>query len=87
MQSCALSTLPPTVTNASSRWEGTKCVIIVTLWANYRGAAHSRFNLEYRISKSEWNLPVVMHNLKGYDGHLIVKALKSEFIGEVSVIP
>ena len=27
-----------------------------------------------------------MHNLKGYDGHLIVKALKSEF-GEVRVIP
>ena len=29
---------------------------------------------------SDWNLPV------GYDGHLIVKALKSEF-GEVRVIP
>ena len=27
-----------------------------------------------------------MHNLKGYDGHLIVKAPKSEF-GEVRVIP
>ena len=50
----------------------------------YRGAAHSRCNLAYRIS--EWKLPVVMHNLKGYDGHLIVKALKSEF-GEVWVIP
>ena len=53
---------------------------------NYRGAAHSRCNLEYRISKFEWKLPVVMHNLKGYDGHLIVKALKSEFAGEVRVI-
>ena len=53
---------------------------------NYRGSAHSRCNLEYRISKSEWKLPVVMHNLKGYGGHLIVKALKSEF-GEVGVIP
>ena len=53
---------------------------------NYRGAAHSRCNLAYRISKSEWKLPVVMHNLKGYDGHLIVKALKSEF-GEMRVIP
>ena len=29
---------------------------------------------------------VVIHNLKGYDGHLIVKALKSEF-GKVKVIP
>ena len=53
---------------------------------NCRGAAHSRCNQPYRISKSEWKLPVVMHNLKGYDGHLIVKALKSEF-GEVRVIP
>ena len=43
------------------------------------GTAHSRCNLAYRISKSEWKLPVVMHNLKGYDGYLIVKALKSEF--------
>ena len=47
------------------------------------GDAHCRSILAYRIS--EWKLPVVMHNLKGYDGHLIVKALKSEF-GEVRVI-
>ena len=52
----------------------------------YRGAAHSRCNLEYRIAKSAWKLSVVVHNLKGYDGHLIVKALKSEFVGEVRVI-
>ena len=52
----------------------------------YRGDAHSRFNAAYRISRSEWKLPVVIHNLKGYDGHLIVKAQKSEF-GEVRVIP
>ena len=31
-------------------------------------------------------LPVIIHNLKGYDRHLIVKALKSEF-GKVRVIP
>ena len=41
---------------------------------------------EYTISKSEWKLPVAMHNLKGYDGLMIVKALNSEF-GEVRVIP
>ena len=51
----------------------------------YRGAAHSRCNLAYRISKSEWKLTVVIH--KDYDGHLIVKALKSEFVEEVMVIP
>ena len=50
------------------------------------GAAHSECNLMYRISKSGWKLSVAIHNLKGYDGHLIVKALKSEF-GKVRVIP
>ena len=40
----------------------------------------------YRFTRSCWKLPVVIHNLKGYDGHLIVKALKSEF-GKVRVIP
>ena len=51
----------------------------------YRGVAHSRCNLAYIISESGWHLPVVIHNLNGYDGHLIVKALKSEF-GKVRVI-
>ena len=82
MPSCTPSTLPPAVTYAISNWEGTKCVIV----GNYRGTAHSRCNLAYRISKSEWKLPVIRHNLQGYDGHLIVKALKSGF-GEVGVIP
>ena len=27
---------------------------------NYRGTAHSRCNLAYRISKSEWKLPVMV---------------------------
>ena len=53
---------------------------------NYLGVAHSSCNLAYRISKPDWKLPVVIHNLKGYDVHLIAKALKSEF-GEVKVIP
>ena len=39
----------------------------------YRGATRSRCNLMYRISKSGWQLPV--HNLKGYDRHLIVKGV------------
>ena len=52
----------------------------------YRGAAHSACNLNYRITPKNWKLPAVIHNLKGYDWHLIVKALKSEF-GRVGVIP
>ena len=52
---------------------------------SYRGAAHNECNLMYRISKSGWKLPVVIH--KGYDGHLIVKALKSASALKVRVIP
>ena len=52
----------------------------------YRGVAHNACNLNYRISQKSWKLPVVIHNLKGYDGHLIVKSVKSEF-GQVRVIP
>ena len=29
---------------------------------------------------------MVIHNLKGYDGHIIIKSLKNEF-GKVTVIP
>ena len=53
---------------------------------SYHVGAHNECNLMYRISKSGWKLPVVIHNLKSYDGHLIVKVLKSEF-GKVRVIP
>ena len=53
---------------------------------NYRGTAHNECNLHYRIKPKISKLPVVIHNLKGYDGHLIIKSLKSEF-GKVKVIP
>ena len=38
----------------------------------YRGAAHNKCNLNYRKPKI---IPVVMHNLSGYDSHLFVKNL------------
>ena len=53
---------------------------------DHRRVAHDECNLMYRISKSGWKLPVVIHNLKGYDGHLIVKALNNLF-DKVKVIP
>ena len=52
----------------------------------YRGADHSVCNLQYKLNSKSWKLPVVMHNLKVCDGHLIVKSIKSEF-GKVKVIP
>ena len=38
----------------------------------YRGAAHNECNLNYRKPKI---IPVVMHNLSGYDSHLFIKNL------------
>ena len=37
---------------------------------NYRGAAHNACNINYFSNRY---LPVVFHNLRGYDSHLILK--------------
>ena len=49
----------------------------------FRGAAHFSCNANFKISK---RVPVVFHNLKGYDGHLIMKEL-SNFDVNIDVIP
>ena len=49
----------------------------------YRGAAHWSCNINLKISKE---VPVIFHNLKGYDSHLIFKEL-SKFNCKISVIP
>ena len=38
----------------------------------YRGAAHTMSNLRYKIPKY---IPVVFHNLAGYDAHLFIHEL------------
>ena len=49
----------------------------------YRGPAHSLCNLRYRIPSY---IPVVFHNLSGYDTHLFIKELgaKSKDIGVIA---
>ena len=42
------------------------------LTGRYRGAAHSKCNLDIRSPKF---VPVVFHNLEGYDAHLFIKNL------------
>ena len=49
----------------------------------FRGAAHFSCNANFKIGKK---VPVVFHNLKGYDGHLIMKELSS-FDVSIDVIP
>ena len=49
----------------------------------YRGAAHNSCNLQCR---KPMILPVVFHNLQGYDAHLFIKQL-STIPGELNCIP
>ena len=49
----------------------------------YRRPAHWNCNINLKISKK---VPVIFHNLKGYDSHLIFKKL-SKFNCKISVIP
>ena len=49
----------------------------------YRGAAHWNCNINMKISKK---IPVIFHNLRGYDSHLIIKEL-SKFNCNINVIP
>ena len=49
----------------------------------YRGSSHWSCNINLIISKK---LPVIFHNLRGCDGHLIFKEL-SKFDSKISVIP
>ena len=38
----------------------------------YRGPAHTKCNLQYKIPSY---IPIVFHNLSGYDAHLFIKEL------------
>ena len=50
----------------------------------YRGAAHSQCNSKLKIPK---RLPIVFHNLEGYDGHIIFKELNNVDDIDIQVIP
>ena len=45
----------------------------------YRGAAHSKCNMNHKISR---NTPVVFHNGCTYDYHFIIKELSKECEGQ-----
>ena len=49
----------------------------------YGGAAHKNCNLQFKISTK---VPVVFHNLRGYDSHFIMQEI-GEFNLDISVIP
>ena len=41
----------------------------------YRGAAHNTCNLKLRLNPKTTIIPVVFHNLRGYDCHLLMQAI------------
>ena len=49
----------------------------------FKGAAHNKCNLKLRITRK---LPMIFHNLQGYDGHTIFKELNN-FDVDIVVIP
>ncbi|KAK3735533.1 hypothetical protein QZH41_005010 [Actinostola sp. cb2023] len=50
----------------------------------YRGVAHNECNLNYKFTG---NIPVVFHNLRGYDSHLIMQGLGKMTSEKISCIP
>ena len=48
----------------------------------YRGAAHSKCNLVYKLPKY---LPVIFHNLSGYDAHHIICELGENLVRMILV--
>ena len=45
----------------------------------FRGLAHQKCNLKLRIKPGDIKIPVIFHNLRGYDGHFIMQQ-----IGEIA---
>jgi len=55
------------------------------LTGKYRGPAHNFCNLKYGIR--HMRIPVVFHNLKGYDSHFIIKQFKKITNFKIDCIP
>lgn len=49
----------------------------------YRGSAHQDCNIEFKLTKK---IPVIFHNLRGYDSHFIMQEI-GKLGKEINVIP
>ena len=52
----------------------------------YRGAAHNECNFKLRLNAKTVPIPIVFHNLKGYDAHFLMQAM-ARVQGEIKCIP
>ena len=43
----------------------------------YRGSAHQECNLKLKLDASKLKVPVIFHNLRGYDSHFIMQQIGS----------
>lgn len=89
------SMTPLTAEQETQYRNATKCHICKQLLINdkvrdhdhitseYRGPAHSHCNLIYRVCPF---IPVVFHNLSGYDSHLFIEEL-AKYEGPIKIIP
>ena len=55
----------------------------MSLAGKLRGAAHQSCNINFQLTKK---LPVIFHNLRGYDSHLIFSEL-NKFGVKINVVP
>ena len=54
----------------------------------YRGPAHNACNLQLKIIPQAMHIPVIFHNLSGYDGHIIMQGIGAmECNDEIEPIP
>ncbi|MEW8548359.1 MAG: hypothetical protein AB2693_33055, partial [Candidatus Thiodiazotropha sp.] len=56
------------------------------LSGRYRGASHKICNVKLKIQPYRTKIPVVFHNLKGYDSHLIMQKIHKAH-GRITCIP
>ena len=54
------------------------------LTGRFRGLSHPSCNIKYRLSKK---IPVVLHNLKNYDAHIIMQGISAVGKEQVKCIP
>ncbi|XP_070521814.1 uncharacterized protein [Cardiocondyla obscurior] len=54
------------------------------LTGRYRGPAHSNCNINYMDSNC---IPIVFHNLSGYDAHFIIKEIATAYEGTIELLP
>ena len=52
----------------------------------YRGAAHNECSSKLKLNPKTTTIPVIFHNLKGYDGHLLMHAM-ARVEEEIKCIP